>query len=260
MGCYPLFSCERWSHLRSDLNRIGEELVAVSLVTDPFGEYDVRALRDCFPDVVAPFKKHFVVDLKLSFESFVHEHHQRNARASLRHVSVEVCTEPLANLRAWVNLYATLRERHNIRGIAAFSEYSFRQQMSVPGIEAFRATSEGEIVGMVLWFVQDDRAYYHLGAYSERGYELKASFALFSRALQHFAERGLRWLNLGAGAGVDAGAQTGLTRFKQGWSNTSRTTYFCGRIFDRKSYLQIVQQKGIGATSYFPAYRHREFG
>src|SRR5215213_8208057 len=111
---------------------------------------------------------------------------------------------------------------------------------------------DGETVGMLLWYVQGDVAYYHLGAYSERGYELRASFALFQHAIEQFARRGLRWLNLGAGAGAASGAESGLSRFKQGWATGTRTAYFCGRIFDEKKYQEILRARGVPATKYFP--------
>jgi hypothetical protein len=63
---------------------------------------------------------------------------------------------------------------------------------------------------------------------------------------------------LGAGAGTSA-ADSGLDRFKQGWSTDFRTAYFCGRIFDRKKYEEIVRLRNVPATSYFPAYRVGEF-
>lgn len=91
------------------------------------------------------------------------------------------------------------------------------------------------------------------------GYELGASFALFSYSLDYFARLGLEWLSLGAGAGAGPGAESGLTRFKQGWSTGVRTAYFCGRIFDEQKYQEIVRSRGATATEYFPAYRAGEF-
>ena len=40
----------------------------------------------------------------------------------------------------------------------------------------------------------------------------------------------------------------------------TRTAYFCGRIFDRRLYQEIVKSAGIVDTDYFPAYRLGEFG
>jgi hypothetical protein len=255
MGCYPLFACEDWSRLHLDLQQIKDELISISLVTDPFGGFDTNYLHECFPDVVKPFKQHFVIDLEQPLESFVHSHHLRNIRKASQVVQVERCPEPFQFLDDWVDLYQTLIDRYSITGITAFSRASFEGQLSVPGIHAFSATENDTMVGMLLWYEQGDRAYYHLGAYSPRGYELGASFVLFDYAIRYFCSRQLKWLNLGAGAGAN-NSDSGLTRFKQGWSNGVRTAYFCGRIFDREKYEQLAA--GVN-TSYFPAYRLGEF-
>ena len=123
----------------------------------------------------------------------------------------------------------------------------------------FRAGHEERTVGMLLWYIQEEVGYYHLVAYSPVGYNLHASFALFWFAIEYFAANGLRWLNLGAGAGVRGDGTDGLSRFKHVWSTGTKTAYFCGRIFDRARYSEIVRAKGISATDYFPAYRNGEF-
>ena len=258
MGCYPLFACQNWSRLNSDLESIGNSLVCVSVVTDPFGEYDPADLREWFPDLVIPFKEHFVVDLSRAPDTFIHSHHQRNARKALREMRVEECDSPLDFLEDWTNLYATLIERHNITGIAAFSRESFARQLRVPGIVMVRAVHNDATVGMLLWYGQGNRTYYHLGAYNSRGYELGASFALFDYSISHFAEHGLAWLNLGSGAGIGSGEQ-GLSRFKEGWSTGVRTAYFCGRILNQEKYREILEKRGLPPTRYFPAYRLGEF-
>ena len=259
MGCYPLFSCRDWSQLHADLEDIGNELVSLSLVTDPFGEYDLAYLRQCFEDVVIPFKEHFIIDLSLPRESVVCSHHRRYARKALEDVCVERCEDPTQFINEWVNLYDALIEKHNIEGILAFSRSALAKQLRVPGIVVFRAVYEGATVSMLLWYVQGDVGYYHLGASSALGYELRASFALFWSAIEYFAANGLRWLSLGAGAGVRGDGTDGLSRFKRGWSTGTRTAYFCGRIFDQKQYLEIVRAKEIPETEYFPAYRLGEF-
>jgi len=237
---------------------LSKDLVSVSLVTDPFGEFDTDHLRKCFPDVMKPFKQHFIIDLERPLDSFVHPHHLRKARKALRQVEVEHCPRPLELLDHWVNLYQTLIDRHRITGIAAFSRTSFAEQLCVPGITMFRAVENEATMGMVLCYEQADKAYYHLGAYSNRGYEVGASFALFDFAIRHFCSRRLKWLNLGAGAGT-TNSNSGLSRFKQGWSNGIRTTYLCGRIFSHVTYQQLVERTNTQSTDYFPAYRFGEF-
>lgn len=258
LGCYPLFACQDWSQLYADLEDIGNELVSLALVTDPFGEYDPAYLCHCFKDRVIPFKQHYLVDLQCPMSIFVSSHHRRHARKALRDVYVERCQNPSQFVNDWVELYSNLIERHNIRGIPAFSREAFVKQLKVPGIVMFRAVHKGTTVSMILWYIQGEVGYYHLGASSALGYELRASFALFWSAIEYFANK-LRWLNLGAGAGVQDSNTDGLGRFKRGWSTGTRTTYFCGRIFDHERYAEIVKAKGVSTTDYFPAYRKGEF-
>jgi len=258
MGCYPLCVCSDWSQLPNDLDQLDNDLVSLTLVTDPFGEYDLGLLRRCFPDLTIPLKEHFVVDLTRSHENFVRAHHRRNARKALKDLVVEKCANPGRLLDDWTALYGTLIERHGITGIAAFSRQSFAKQLVVPGVLMFRAIHEESTVGILLWYVRDKIGYYHLGAYSSRGYDLRASFALFNYSIEYFAKHGLEWLDLGAGAGTK-NTESGLFRFKQGWSTGVRTAYLCGRIFDKKKYREIVSEKNVPPTDYFPAYRTGEF-
>ena len=259
MGCYPIFMCEDWSHMEKDLDWLGTELVSLSLVTDPFGRYTEQELLRYFKDVARPFKEHFVIDLQQRPEEFVAGHHQRNAKKALEIVNVEICAEPLQFLDEWDSLYKNLSERHAIKGLARFSREAFARQLSVPGVVAFRAIAREKTVGMLLWYVQRDTGYYHLGAYSPEGYKVKASFALFWTLIKHFSDVGLKWLNLGAGAGSYNDGQDGLTRFKRGWATGTRTAYFCGSIFDHEKYEELISTRKVRNKYYFPAYRAGEF-
>ena len=259
MGCYPLFCCQDWAQLHADLEDLDNELVSLALVTDPFGEYSPAYLRRCFKDVAIPFKDHFIVDLSCPIDTFASSHHRRYARKALRDVQIERCQDPTQFNDEWVNLYATLTERHNIKGIPAFSRLAFAKQLKVPGLVMFRAVYKETTVGMTLWYIQEEVGYYHLAAYSDTGYNLRASFALFWSAIGYFAGQGLRWLNLGAGASIKGNGPDGLSQFKRGWSTGTRTAYFCGRILNPKRYVEIVQSRNILETSYFPAYRKGEF-
>lgn len=264
MGCYPLFACEDWSQLQVDLESLQRPLVSIAIVADPFGQHDPDYLRKCFSDVVVPFKQHLVIDLSRApeLESFMDPHHRRNARQALARIDIEQCAAPTLLVDEWNSLYANLVKRHGISGLTAFSLESFRKQMAVPGIVAFRATANGEIVGMTLWYTDRGIAYYHLGAYSDAGYQLRASFAMFWKVIEYFAAQGLQWINLGAGAGTaNTNKEDGLSRFKRGWSTGTRTAYFCGRVLDHQTYAEIMRASGaVNGTGYFPAYRKGEFG
>ncbi|MGH8162883.1 MAG: GNAT family N-acetyltransferase [Rhodanobacteraceae bacterium] len=255
MGCYPIFSCHDWAGLASDLQNI-EDLVSLVLVTDPFGGYSTELLADAFPDLVVRFKEHFVADLEDAPKSFVSNHHQYYARKALEKVTVERYADPPEAVEEWSALYAALVARHQLTGIKAFSRAAFAKQLAVPGLVMLRARHEGETVGAHLWYEQGDVAYSHLTASSATGYELMAAYALSWKALEYFADK-VRWLNWGGG--LDANGTDGLTRFKRGWGNETRTVYLGGRIFDSARYEELVRANGSASSRYFPAYRTDEF-
>jgi hypothetical protein len=248
-----------WSRLHDDLAEIKDELVSLSVVTDPFGEYDEAYLRRCFADVVISFKPHYIVDLVDSPSDARCKHHTRYARKALSQLGVEICEEPVRLIEDWAELYGQLIQRHDIQGISAFSREALEEQLRVPGAIAFRAFYQGQTVGMIVWYIQNDKSYYHLGAFNSDGYALRASYGLFKVAIDYFTGSGVRWLDLGGAAGLDSSRMDGLSRFKQGWSNGTRMVYFCGHIFNHDRYREILKAKSIPKTDYFPAYRKGEF-
>jgi hypothetical protein len=256
IGCYPIFTCRNWERLGEDMVALDESLVAVSLVTDPFGDFDPEMLRRAFPDRFIPFKEHFVADLSASRNTTISSHNRRNARRALRHFDVGVCTRPHDFLDDWIRLYQALIARHDIAGPQCFSRNIFACQFEVPGFTLLRAVYDGVTVGMAIWYEQGDVAYFHLSAFNATGYKWGgASYALLWTAWEWFAPR-VRWLALGAAAGTTA-QDDGLSRFKRGWATAKRTAYFCGRILDRKRYEALACPRG--KAGYFPAYRTGEF-
>jgi hypothetical protein len=253
VGCYPLYCCRDWGGLRRDVERLTDDLVSVRLVTDPFAEVHADELRAAFPDVCFEYKQHFVTDLSTPLDELVDGHHRRNVRKALCSVEVHESTGDADVLTNWQALYDNLTSRHQIQGVARFSHESFAKQLKVPGCVTFSATADGETYGMMIWYVYRQVAYYHLGAYSARGYEKSASYGLFWHALSHFAEHGIRWAALGGGAGTQA-AESGLTRFKRGWSTHTRPVYFCGRILQPAAYADLAKNASP-QSGYFPAYR-----
>ena len=200
IGCYPLFDCGNWQMLSADLKDLASKAIALSVVVDPFAQVDETLLAELFSEVCRPYKQHSVVDFAGAWRNAICAHHRRNIRIAARHVETERCADPTTCLELWNELYGNLIARHQIQGIARFSRTCFRRQLAVPGIVAFRASVKTQTVGMLLWYVADTVAYYHLGAFSPLGYETRAAFALFDLALKDFAASGIRWASLGAGA------------------------------------------------------------
>lgn len=257
MGCYPIFACVDWSMLPADIETLSDRVISLALVTDAFGNWTEDLLRKCF-DVVKPFKGHRVYDLSLPAEQHVARNHRRNARRALRQLRVEVAPDPVRHLDEWTALYGGLIERRRISGIRTFSRSSFAQQLRVPGVTMLRAFHANRVVAGQLWYVQGEVAYCHLTATNDAGYALDAAYALYWSAIQHF-QKSLRWLDVGAGAGVSSNGGDGLDAFKRGWSTTTRGVFFCGRIIDADRYDRIVRERAPLQTDYFPAYRDGEF-
>ncbi len=257
IGCYPLFSCANWDMLEEDINSFAEDIIAFSLVTDPFSQFDAHQLQALFPDVCKPFKSHFILDLDLDLRKVVRSNHLRNAKKARKTLHITYVDEPATCLQNWITLYDHLIERHEIEGIARFSHYAFAKQFDTPGLHVYQASLGGEIVGMVLFYQMGETVYYHLGAYSPTGYAHRASFGIFWQAIVDFKSRHARWLNLGSGAGLSESEENGLVRFKKGWASDTRTAWFCGKILNQPIYTQLTSQAAQHQSTFFPAYRSR---
>ena len=257
MGNYPLFFCEDWSQLAVDLAQLPEEIVSVSIVADPFGDYSVKQLEECF-DVVNPFKVHYIVNLDQGIEKIGTRHHRKQARSALEDIQVEVCKDPIGFIDHWNELYQTLARRHNIHGVRAFSKKAFQQQLSMSEIVVHEAFYQGEIVGAQLFFIQGDVVHCHLGAVNDKGYQVGAFYALDYYSFEYFSGKA-RKLDLGGGAGLSGGHRDGLSLYKKGWSSETRPVSFCGKIMNPAGYTALSPLQGQEGTRYFPAYRAGEF-
>jgi hypothetical protein len=253
MGPYPLFCCREWSSLPADFANLKGRVVTVVLVTDPFGRFDPVSLAPAFSHGLVRYKDHSVIDLEVPLDQTACQHHRRNARKALLGLTVEKITDPVQFVDTWCGLYAELIARHELTGISRLSREAFEAQLATPGLVAVRAIDHDcSTVGMVLWYCQRDVGYYHLAAYSPEGYAKKASYALFWASAELLRGR-LRWLNLGAGAGVTSDGSDGLTRFKRGWSPLLRATYLGRHVVCSKRYAELC--RGRPETDFFPAYR-----
>ena len=252
IGCYPLFTVERWDRLADDLQSLAGDLVSATVVCDPFGAHTPELLHHAF-DVVRPFKVHFVTDLR-SPGFTASPHHRYYARRALRRIAIEKVSTPLAFLDEWCTLYDVIVRRYHLTGLRAFSRAAFATQLAVPGMSAFRAAVGGETVAGQLWYVDRRVAYSHLTAANPLGSTLRASYALWQVALEHLAGEA-DWADLGGGAGLDPAPSDGLVAFKRGWATGTRLVYLCGRTLDPERYRTLSGLPGTADGVYFPAYR-----
>lgn len=247
MGLYPLMCCKDWLKLKADFEEL-HNLVSFVCVVDPASAINWGDLLDvCSFGFVKVYKEHVVANPR---SPSISKHHMYYAKRALEKVEVEVARRPLAYFGDWCALYSELIERRAITGIQMFSYESFKWQFKTPGLVVFVAKYHGRVVGMHLWFEQGNVAYSHLAASSTEGYELMAAYALHKKAIEHFRDKGVGLLDLGAGAGVH-GESNGLAWFKKGWSPDTRPAYLCGKVFKQNVYDAL----GNGDGDFFPAYR-----
>jgi len=256
MGPYPLFTCENWNRLNEDIESLDDQLVSLSLVTDPFLNIKYESLKKIFP-ICYPFKDHFITDFSQPLEFSVTKRTRKHARIALKEIHVEHCPNPIRHLEAWTLLYDELISRHDITGIRKFSKQSFNHLLNVEGAEIFIARLGDEIVGAEIFIINNDIGYAHLAALNQVGYQNNASYALDWTALQYFSNF-LRFLDHGAGSGIDD-SDDGLTQYKSRWASKTLPVYFCGRILNSDFYNEILEEKDVSDTNYFPAYRQGEF-
>jgi hypothetical protein len=260
MNCYPIFCCRNWDKLHLDINSLGNELVSVFLITDPFGTFEQKYLKEIFNDVLYPYKHHFTIDLHVPKEKIISHHHQRKLKKLNKKIKITISEKSEENdLNNWTELYENLIARHKISGFLTFSREIFRAQLKVPGLVLARAILDDELIGMLLWYMMGDFAYYHLGAFSPRGYSEHVSYKLFESSLDFFLTKHLGNVDLGGAAGLNQEESDGLSRFKKGWSTGTRIVYFCGKIFQYDVYNKLSVNANFSDKSYFPSYRKGEF-
>jgi hypothetical protein len=245
-GPYPLWLARDFTQLAADLAQLQPAWVSLVGVLSPFGTHD---LSSWFGDCYRPYKEHLCVDLRVPLRPSAH--HRRNLRKAGQVTPQAITRWEPVYLEAWQRLYTELITRHQITGAAAFAPESLAAQRAIPGLRAWAAAYQDQIVGMTLWITDPPYAYYHLGAFNDLGYACGAAFALFARGLECFQQEGLLEVDLGAGAGTWQGSE-GLTRFKRGWATHTRTAWLAGKILDPVRYQALSQH----ASDFFPAYRH----
>lgn len=256
MGCYPLFSCRDWSQLGADLDDLPDDMVSLTLITDPFGVPTEGQLSETF-DVVRPYKDHLLIDLDRPAESVVARHHRKAARKGLGALTVEVY-DPTTELPTWCDLYAALVAKHQVSGIPAFSPASFATQAQIPGLVGLKARLDDHVIGLHWYLTAGSVVYAHLVALHPDAYRLHADAAMIWTAIDLFSDR-FRWIDMGAGSSAGGAADDGLTKFKAGWASDTAPTFVCGKIIDHSRYDELTRADHMKGLDYFPAYRYGEF-
>jgi hypothetical protein len=248
VGTYPITVFKEGADIAGGLERLrAAGFVSVTLVCDDFHR------PDHLPgfDVVREFKSHYLhrgPGNSFGNGYYPHQEHRRKIRRAKRDV---VCREISlkAHLNEWCALYDCLIRRHILTGVHAFPRESFAALSEIEGITAIGGFVGDEMVCCNIWAVHEGRAHSHLVASNEKGYELRAAYAVTDFAMRHFMDCDV--INLGGPAG-NGDADDGLAQFKRGFSNATAPAWICGAVLNREAYDALSAGK---TTDYFPAYR-----
>jgi len=251
MGPYPLFFCEVYESVLSDFDDLKDQLVSISMVIGPFAKFPLEMYKAYF-DICYPYKDHYILDTRQPLLESISKYSRQDARKALKNVSVAWQIAPNIDLDEWVRLYDHLIKRHNITGIRTFSRNCFSKQIKIPSTHFFKASHKGEVVAGNLYYLQGDVAYGHLLALTPKGYQFGASHAIKWITIQQLS-KSVRWIDFGGGTGK----QDGLVSFKNGWSNTTGKSYFCGKILNHEIYQQLALNGN--ERDWFPVYRSGDF-
>ncbi|NOY17353.1 MAG: hypothetical protein GXP23_10585 [Gammaproteobacteria bacterium] len=244
--------------MRQDVESLGPDLVSLTMITDPMGSYQLDDLEAYFPDVVRPFKEHFVCDLHASRMETVSQHHRYYSRKALRGLKIEAVHEPEPFIDEWMDLHQHLIKRHAISGVRAFSRRSFLEQFRTPGVVLMRAVHGQRALASMMLFVQNDVAHAHILGCSPEGYKAGALYAIFWSTWDVFDES-VRWCNLMGVPGSDDESAKNIRWFKRGFTPITRTAYLCGKVLNQDRYDELAASRAAADMPwYFPLYRAGE--
>lgn len=254
MGPYPIFTCLDWRGIPDDFRALGDELVSVVLVTDPFAHEAVEVMETLAPDVLRPYKDHYVVDLTLPVEKMGRASRRGTAMRAARALDLSIEGAAGVDADEWTALYEHVIARHRVTGPAAFSSDSLNAQLAVPGALFASARHHGELVAAQFCLRQGEVVYSHLAASSAEGYRLRAMHALDLFVLESLASTA-SWFDFGGGGGAPGDAADGLSQYKSSWATGVRPTWLAGLVLNRQSYDAATILQGSPQDGYFPAYR-----
>lgn len=244
-GPYPLLPFESAWRVEAGLQELrAAGAISAVIVADPLAP---PAALDAF-EMARPFKRHHLVLGQYSPS----EHHRAELRRAARRCEVAEA----AYDEAWpvfARLYAELVARKGIAGGAQDFDAAYFAALAPLRPRLFAAWAGGQVVAMSLWFIEGDRAWYHLAASGEAGRATAAGYAVVDAAIRALLRDGVARILLGGGLAEAHQPPCGLDRFKAGFANEGRVNLLLGAVLEAESCALL----GGAAGAFFPAYRAR---
>lgn len=256
-SAYPMGGFAPLSDVAEGLDRLrAEGAVSLSLVADPLNTPD-PAVLGAVADHHRRLKTHYVIDMEAG-PFAPNKHHRAEIRRAQRRVTVDRLSLSEV-MDDWRRLYGNLIDRHDIRESARLTDKHFAALAADPQalvLAARQSDGSDGIVAMSIWLSDGDVAHNHLGASGDAGYRSGAGYALYAAAVEALSS--CRIIDLGGMPGLTDDPSHGLARFKRGFANGERATWFSGFVLDRDRYDAAVRiAGGAPGVGFFPAYRAR---
>lgn len=250
-GVYPITIFDPSIDIKKGLEFLRDAgLVSVILVLDDFHRPDMEVLGVQF-SLCKKLKTHFVFYPSQGQMAY-DKHHRYELRQAQKTVRAEVI-DLAQHMDSWLSLYATLTDRHHLSHTHAFPVEHFKALAEMTNVVTFGAWVDDRLVSCHIWVESDGKAHSHLAASNEEGYASRAAYALNALALTHFENCSV--VNFGGGAGFND-ENSGLSKFKKGFSNAEANAIICGEILDKHRYNDLkISNMGDVETNFFPAYR-----
>lgn len=253
-SAYPMGGFAPVSDLTEGLGQLqARGAVSLSLVADPLNTPDPGALASR-ADTHRRLKTHYVIDREVG-PFAPSKHHRAEIRRARRRVTVERVrlSEAMAD---WRGLYGNLVDRRGIGESARLDDRHFTALAADSQALVLAARQAERIVAMSIWLSDGEVAHNHLGASGDAGYRSGAGYALYAAAIEALSD--CRIIDLGGMPGLTDDNSHGLARFKRGFANDERATWFSGFVLDRDRYGAAVRASGAASGGFFfPAYRAR---
>lgn len=250
-GTYPIAILDKNADIPGGLEYLRRhQLLSVVLVLDDFHRPALSILKKYFL-FVKKFKTHYIHNNQK--KKTYTRHHQHELLQSLK--SVRISPFDLKNnLQAWVLLYDNLIRSKNLTGLHAFPLKHHAILSKLNGITAIGAWQDSELISCHIWVDDGISAHSHLAASSTTGYKNRAAYAINDASIAYFSNTQV--INFGGGLGINNKTVDGLTKFKQGFSNSTTCSYICGAVLNEKSYAKLIAECNITSKiDFFPAYR-----
>ncbi|MEM7327813.1 MAG: GNAT family N-acetyltransferase [Pseudomonadota bacterium] len=256
VGLYPYSVCPSVANLQAETDQAflrDSAAVTISFILSPFQSEQTIDLQDW--DVLTPFKEHIVLDLTEDWRRRVSKKTRYCIRRSEELHRTIIAPKTVETATLFHKLYAHTVRRHSVIGVQNFSVDAIHAQLMTPGTFVLQSFHEGECSGFLIGVNNKDHANYHLVAIAPEHYNKLTNYALLNAAIAFCASNGVRYFNLGGGAGLTSDASDGLYRFKRRWSANSLNTHLCGKILRPSVYAALTEGQDDPPRPFFPQYR-----